>query len=78
MKSQFAAQMLNDQGKQKAHELAHELAQKFSDLLEFCEEIGMPGRELSLVATKLEEGCFYAKKAMATNLVNQMQKVEDE
>lgn len=64
---EFAVHMLNQEGKQRATELA----ERFSDLLAHCRAIGVPGRELSLTATKLEEACFYAKKAMATNLVNQ-------
>lgn len=64
---EFAVHMLNEDGKAKAQELA----QQFSKLTDYIEAIGVQGRELSLAKTKLEEACFFAKKAMATNLSNQ-------
>jgi hypothetical protein len=64
---EFEVHMLNDQGKKHAQELAL----RFSDLLGWCRAIGTEGRELSLVATKLEEACFFAKKALAIKKENQ-------
>lgn len=63
IEKEFQVHMLNAEGKVRANMLA----EKFSDLLAFCKTVGMPGRELSLVATKLEEASFFAKKAMAIN-----------
>ncbi len=66
---EFEVHMLNDLGKSAAGQLA----ERFSDLLDFCKLVGEPGRELSLVATKLEEASFFAKKAMAIKPENQQQ-----
>jgi hypothetical protein len=69
MKSEFAVHKLNEDGIAKANIMGW----KFSELLYWLEgsDVCIEGRELSLAKTKLEEACFYAKKAMATNLVNQ-------
>jgi hypothetical protein len=67
MSKEFEVHMLNDQGKSYAREMAG----KFDELLDWCKKIGEPGRELSLTATKLEEACFFAKKAMAIKKENQ-------
>lgn len=68
MRKEFEVHLLNEEG----IKLAKEMAQKFSDLLEWCHGVGQsPSRELSLVATKLEEACFFAKKAMAQKPENQ-------
>lgn len=66
---EFAVHLLNDQG----IALAKEMAGRFTDLLNWLQlpEICVQSRELSLAKTKLEEAAFFAKKAMATNLVNQ-------
>lgn len=69
MRNEFAVHMLNEEGKEKAKKIA----QGFDDLMEGLELLCMSGRELSIVRTKLEEACFFAKKAMATNLGNQSQ-----
>lgn len=65
----FAVHMLNDDGKKKAAAIAD----AFSSLVESLEanDIATDGRLRALVMTKLEEACFFAKKAMATNLKNQ-------
>lgn len=69
--SEFQVHILNDNGIKKAKEIAV----LFDSLLSELEKEGMCilGREFSLVKTKLEEACFFAKKAMAVNLVNQKQ-----
>lgn len=64
---EFEVHLLNEQGIQAAREMAV----RFSSLLSWCKSVGEPGRELSLVATKLEEACFFAKKAMAQKASNQ-------
>lgn len=45
--------------------IAGDMAQKFSELVDYLEEVGMPSPELTLAKRKLEEACFYGKKAMA-------------
>ena len=67
MNKEFEVHMLNEQGKQKAREIA----QAFDELLNKLLVINPgPSREMSLVRTKLEEGCFFAKKAMASQPTN--------
>ncbi len=67
--AEFASHLLNEQGLSRAH-LIRDI---FDGLLTQLEEICAPGRELSIAKTKLEEACFFAKKAMAINLTNQKQ-----
>ena len=72
MDAAFEVHMLNDTGKQKAKDIATAFdncltaitAPTFGSL---CPA----GRELSIVRTKLEEACFFAKKAMANAKENQ-------
>lgn len=66
MNPEFEVHTLNTDGKAKAVAIA--LA--FSNLLEELFTLCPPGRELSLVRTKLEEASFFAKKAMAKNPYN--------
>lgn len=68
VRSEFAVHMLNEGGKEKARQIA--LA--FSDLLHELERIsGSEGRDMAIVKTKLEEACFFAKRAMAKRPENQ-------
>lgn len=67
MSKEFEVHMLNDKGQS----YAREMATRFSELLDWCKAIGEPGRELAIVATKLEEACFFAKKSMAIKKENQ-------
>lgn len=69
MHSLFEVHMLNDHGKVKAKAIA----QTFDHLLNsLTYELDLgTGREAAIVKTKLEEACFYAKKAMAMNPENQ-------
>ena len=64
----FEVHMLNEDGKGKANVIAA----KFYELLCVLEGIGLgPSREMSIVRMKLEEACFFAKKAMANEKSNQ-------
>jgi hypothetical protein len=65
----FEVHMLNEIGKQKARVIASSFNLLLSDLEDNCPA----GRELAIVKTKLEEACFFAKKAMATQPENQAQ-----
>lgn len=78
MHKAFEVHMLNDQGKAKAKALA----EAFDALLTKTTEIMRSGegpnpdnsnraRYEALVATKLEEACFFAKKGMASQESNQ-------
>lgn len=61
MNKEFQVHMLNDSGKAKAAAIAETFDECLEKLLALCP----PGRELSLVRTKLEEASFFAKKSMA-------------
>lgn len=67
IRPEFKSHMLNDAGKAKATELAV----RFTTLLEKIEQLGVTGRELAIVKTKLEEASFFAKKGVASLLENQ-------
>ena len=64
---EFEVHMLNEQGRRTAHDMAED----FDALLERLKMVVPPGRYLSIVQTKLEEACFFAKKGMASQAVNQ-------
>lgn len=73
MNKEFAVHMLNDTGKEKAKKIAEAFDALLTTLQEaptLDERLCPPGRELSLVKTKLEEACFFAKKAMAGEVGN--------
>lgn len=63
----FATHKLNAQGQSKAQAIASD----FNDLLFKLSFYTEPGREASIMRTKLEEAAFYAKKSMASNDANQ-------
>jgi hypothetical protein len=64
----FAFHKLNEGGQEKAKGIAT----AFTDLHARLVALGcLSGREGAIAMTKLEEACFFAKKAMAVNLVNQ-------
>jgi len=63
MHNAFAVHMLNEEGKKKAERIAKAFDALHTELSEIA-----PGqsREMSICTTKLEEACFFAKKAMAS------------
>jgi hypothetical protein len=64
---EFEVHILNDNGIAKAKHIAA----NFDSFLNAI-KIALPaGRELSIVKTKLEEACFFAKKGMAKDPANQ-------
>lgn len=63
----FQVHMLNEQGKAKARAIADHFESLLTALTPLCPG----GREFSIVKTKLEEACFFAKKAMAKDMANQ-------
>jgi hypothetical protein len=63
----FEVHMLNESGKGKAVQIAGDFSALLGGLQLICPE----GRELAIVKTKLEEACFFAKKAMANVPENQ-------
>lgn len=65
---EFAVHILNDDGIRKATEIADVFNQTLYALSDVCPQ---KTREFSLVKTKLEEACFFAKKAMAGDPANQ-------
>lgn len=64
----FETYRLNESGLQKAEFLAYRFDQLFAEIARICPA----GRELSIVRTKLEEACFFAKKGMAGVRENQV------
>lgn len=67
MKPEFQVHKLNSRGLDKATQLA----EAFSELLVKVEAvIPSSSRERSLVITKLQEACFFAKRAIAVELEN--------
>lgn len=67
----FKVHMLNDTGKQKAGVIACKFFELLEGLKGLCGDDFAKSREFSIVKTKLEEACFFAKKAMANVSDNQ-------
>lgn len=68
---QFGVHKLSDRGFVKANQIRDAFDRLLNDLSEITGD-AKGGREFSLVKTKLEEACFFAKKSMAINGVNQI------
>ena len=66
----FQSHKLNAAGVAKSQEIS----EVFDVLLGWLRPLCTVGREFALVQTKLEEAAFYAKKAMAFDIINQEQK----
>jgi len=71
--SAFDVHLLNDEGKQKAVEIAEAFDGLLTRLKEIIplREMANGAREMAVTTTKLEEACFFAKKAMALQIENQ-------
>jgi hypothetical protein len=61
MNELFAGHMLNEKGFARVQNIGR----AFDTLLCVIEAAVPEGRQLSIVRTKLEEACFYAKKGVA-------------
>lgn len=72
MNPAFEVHMLNEVGKGKSRHIALAFNNLLIELQDIC---GLPlsgsTREMAIVRTKLEEACFFAKKAMANVKENQ-------
>ena len=69
IRQEFRVHLLNTSGIISAKALA----QEFSDVLHHIETLcGSDGREMAIVRTKMEEACFFAKKALASREYNQL------
>jgi len=66
-RSEFQVHLLNETGLAKAKALGD----VFSEALDKIEAIVPPGRDRSLVITKLQEASFFAKRGIATLTENQ-------
>ena len=70
----FEVHMLNAGGIEKAQKMAASFDQLLSELYELsgsAVQTVQTLRPMAIVRTKLEEACFFAKKAMASNPANQ-------
>jgi hypothetical protein len=67
MNKEFEVHMLNEAGKSKAAAIAVAFDACLTALTSINPE---PSREMSIARTKLEEACFFAKKAMASKPEN--------
>lgn len=67
MHKEFEVHPLNEDGIQKAKDIAEIFDLTLTSLLE---RIPL-NRETAIVRTKLEEACFFAKKSMANDRINQ-------
>lgn len=61
MNTEFEVHLLTSTGVTKANAIAQAFDECLEKLLVACPA----GRELAIARTKLEEACFFAKKAMA-------------
>jgi hypothetical protein len=67
----FQVHLLNEQGIEKAKELAVAFDALYDRLETLVGAVGVNTREFSIVKTQLETASFYAKKAMASQAENQ-------
>lgn len=70
IRDEFQTHKLNSAGFDKAIAISH----NFNELVEKLEIVCPANREFAIARTKLEEACFFAKKAMARLAENQQPK----
>lgn len=68
MRQEFQTHLLNERGLTAVGDVG----QVFSDMLYKIEALIPPGRERAIVVTKLQEACFFAKRAVADITENQL------
>ena len=73
MRKEFEVYKLNSHGCEKAAAIAA----GFDGLTQLLEKLCREGGEFAIVKTKLEESCFFAKKAMAIDAKNQEGTVDE-
>ena len=69
IRDEFAVHWLNDDGRVKSENVAVIVSNCLTELEKEC---GIDGREMAIVRTKLQEACFFAKRAMAVKKENQV------
>ncbi len=67
MNKEFEVHRLSEDGLAKCQQVA----EAFDALMITVSAFAIPGREISIFKTKLEEACFFAKKAIAVDPANQ-------
>lgn len=67
MYQEFKVHILTEEGKRKAEKIAEAFDECLYKLIDLRGGDENPSRYMSLVRTKLEEACFFAKKDMAEN-----------
>lgn len=65
--AEFATYKLNQYGQEKAKKITEIFDECLNKIDDICYG---GGREMAIVRTKLEEACFFAKKAMASMTTN--------
>ena len=66
--NEFAVHKLNDFGLSKMEENSYAFDYALTTIANICPD----GREMSIVRTKMEEACFFAKKSLAKSLANEL------
>jgi hypothetical protein len=68
--SEFVVHKLNDRGFKKAEQVRDLFDNFLNSLMPL---LGPSYREVAIIRTKLEEACFFAKKSIAQDPINQNQ-----
>jgi len=68
IRDEFKVHLLNEQGIERARELALEFSRFLNKVEELC---GASGREMAIVRTHVQTASFFAKRALAERPENQ-------
>lgn len=68
--NEFAVHKLSDFGLSKMEEISYAFDHALTTISNICPD----GREMSIVRTKMEEACFFAKKSLANELSHTTEK----